>query len=307
MMDKLGAMRIYIAVVESHGFSAAARTLQIPVPTVSRKIAQLEESLGAQLLVRSTRSVTTTEPGLRYYEDIKRVLEDIDSAERLVFGEHRHVKGLLTITAPKLFGRLHLRPVVNEFMKVHKELQVRLLFTNQVLDFLEEHIDVGVRIGGTPGRSMNMEPIGSIRQIVCASPEYLNRCGRPESPEQLAEHETITFSQLGAQRPWVFNHPAKGEYEVKVQARLLVNAAEDAVESAIQGLGITRLSSYQAANSIESGNLEVILEGAEIDPLIVSILVPGGRHVPQKVDAFIKFARPALVEKLQNVSQMCAR
>jgi DNA-binding transcriptional LysR family regulator len=156
-------MRIFVAVVESQGFSAASRALGIPVPTVCRKVANLEEKLGVQLLVRSTRKVSATSSGMHYYDDARRILEDISGANLRVAGEYRQIKGLLTITAPALFGRLYILPIVNDFMRLHDEVEVRLLLTNHMLDMLEEHIDLGVSIGSRSRGSMEIVPVTEMR------------------------------------------------------------------------------------------------------------------------------------------------
>jgi DNA-binding transcriptional LysR family regulator len=187
-MDQLGAMRIFIAVVDSQGFSAASRMLGIPVPTVCRKVAHLEERLGVQLLTRSTRKTTVTDSGHQYYENVRRILEDIDSAERLASGEYKQVKGLLTITAPSLFARLHVLPIVNDFLEMHDNVEVRLLFTNHVLDMLDEHIDLGIRIGQPSSSEMTNSLVGKMRAVVCASPAYLSANGRPLAPDDIIQH-----------------------------------------------------------------------------------------------------------------------
>ena len=232
-MDQLDAMRVYVAVVESQGFSAASRALGIPVPTVSRKVAHLEEKLGVQLLVRSTRKVSATSSGMRYYDDARRILEDINGANRRVAGEYQQIKGLLTITAPALFGRLYILPIVNDFMRLHDEVEVRLLLTNHMLDMLEEHIDLGVSIGSRSSGSMKVVPVTEMRLIVCASPQYLSAAGRPSKPDDLLDHETIPFARSCMQYPWPFKMPAGDIREVNLKSRLLVNTAEAAVDSVL--------------------------------------------------------------------------
>ena len=197
-MDRLAAMRVFVAVVDAQGFSAASRALSMPLPTVSRKIAELENHLGAQLLVRSTRKVTVTDSGRRYYEDVRRILDDIGDAESQVSGEYQAAKGRLSITAPSLFGRLHVLPIVNDFMKIHPDINVQLILTNYVVDLLEEHINLSIRIGALSDRSMNVLQMGSVRQVVCAGPGYLSQQGRPVSPSDLAGHQCISFFKFGA-------------------------------------------------------------------------------------------------------------
>jgi DNA-binding transcriptional LysR family regulator len=289
-MDQLDAMRVYVAVVESQGFSAASRALGIPVPTVCRKVANLEERLGVQLLVRSTRKVSATSSGMHYYDDAKRILEDVSGANRRVAGEYRQIKGLLTITAPALFGRLHILPIVNDFMRLHDEVEVRLLLTNHMLDMLEEHIDLGVTIGSRSRGSIEIIPVTEMRLIVCASPKYLSAAGRPGKPDDLLDHKTITFAKSCMQDPWPFKMLTGDTREINLKSRLVVNTAEAAVDSALQDTGLTQLYYYQAKTHITAGELEVVLESYEIEPDPVVIAIPQGPRTPQKVSAFVDFA-----------------
>ena len=288
-MDQLDAMRVYVAVVESQGFSAASRALGIPVPTVCRKVANLEEKLGVQLLVRSTRKVSATSSGMHYYDDARRILEDVSGANRRVAGEYRQIKGLLTITAPALFGRLHILPIVNDFMRLHDEVEVRLLLTNHMLDMLEEHIDLGVTIGSRSRGSIEIIPVTEMRLIVCASPKYLSAAGRPGKPDDLLDHETITFAKSCMQNPWPFKMPTGDTREINLKSRLIVNT-EAAADSALQHMGLTQLYYYQGKRYIEAGELEVVLENYEPEPEHVIITIPQGPRTPQKVNAFVDFA-----------------
>jgi DNA-binding transcriptional LysR family regulator len=288
-MDQLEAMRVYVAVVESQGFSAASRVLGMPVPTVSRKVANLEEKLGVQLLVRTTRKVSTTSSGMQYYEDARRILEDISGANRRVAGEYQQIKGLLTMTAPALFGRLYILPIVNDFMRLHDEVEVRLLLTNHMLDMLEEHIDLGVSIGSRSAGSMEIIPVTEMRQVVCASPQYLSAAGRPGEPDDLLDHETITYAQSCTQYPWPFKMPTGETREINLKSRLVVNT-EAAADSALQHMGLTQLYYYQGKSYIEAGELEIVLGNYEIEPTPVIIAIPQGPRTPQKVTAFVDFA-----------------
>jgi DNA-binding transcriptional LysR family regulator len=305
-MDRLAAMRVFVAVVDAQGFSAASRALSMPLPTVSRKIAELESHLGAQLLVRSTRKVTVTDSGQRYYEEVRQILDDIGEAERQVSGEYQLPKGHLTITAPTLFGRLHVLPIVNDFMKIHHDISIQLILTNHVVDFLEEHIDLGIRIGILSDSSMVAFQAGSVRQIVCASPGYLAQHGRPLSPNDLAGHQCITFSKIGAPAEWAFKMPSRKIQHFPVPTRLTLNSIQGTVDSAIRDGGLVHLYSYQAAPHVAEGTLEIVLDGYEIEPPPVNIVYPQGRLVPQKVRAFVDFAMPRLRECFVLIETQCS-
>ncbi len=299
-------MRVFVAVVDAQGFSAASRAMSMPLPTVSRKIAELENHLGAQLLVRSTRKVTVTDSGRRYYEDVRRILDDIGDAESRVSGEYQIAKGRLSITAPTLFGRLHVLPIVNDFMRIHNDINVQLILTNHVVDLLEEHINLSIRIGALSDRSMNVLQVGSVRQIVCASPAYLARHGRPLSPGDLAGHQCISFLKFGAPAEWTFKMPSGKIKHFPVQTRLVLNSIEGTVVSSIQDGGLVQLYSYQAASHVAEGTLEIVLGRYEIEPPPVNIVYPQRRLVPQKVSAFVEFARPRLHECLALIETQCS-
>ncbi len=305
-MDRLTSMRVFVAVVDAQGFSAASRTLSMPLPTVSRKIAELESHLGSQLLIRSTRKITVTDSGRRYYEDVRRILDDIGEAERQVSGEYQLPKGRMAITAPTLFGRLHVLPIVNDFMKIHRDINIQLMLSNHVVDLLEEHIDLAIRIGTLSDSSMIALEAGSVRQIVCASPGYLSQHGRPHSPNDLAGHQCVTFSKFGAPAEWAFKMPSSKIEHISVSTRLTLNSIQGAVDSAIRDGGPVQLYSYQAAPHVAEGALEIVLEGFEIEPPPVNIVYPQGRLVPQKLRAFVEFAMPRLRECLALIETQCS-
>ena len=305
-MDRLAAMRVFVAVVDAQGFSAASRVLRMPLSTVSRKIAELESHVGAQLLTRSTRKVIVTDSGWHYYEDARRILDAVEDAERQVSGEYQQPKGHLTITAPTLFGRRIMLPIANGFMRLHRDITIRFQLTNAVVDLLAEHINLGIRIGTLADSSMLATQAGTIREIVCASPHYLAQHGRPLSPSELAGHQCITFARSDAPQEWTFKSPTGQMLRVPIQTKLALNSVEGIVIAAVQDAGVAMVYSYQAAHHIADGCLEIILSDHEIDPLPVSFIYPQGRLVPQKVRAFIDFAMPRLRERLEIVAAQCS-
>jgi DNA-binding transcriptional LysR family regulator len=304
-MDRLHAMQVFVAVVENRGFTAASRALRIPLPTVCRKIAELEEHIGAQLLTRSTRKVAVTDTGDQFYEDTRRILEDLDTIEKQASGEFQHVKGLLSITAPSLFGQKHVLPIINNFIKTHLEIEIRLLFSNQVLDLSEDHIDLGFRIGALTDSFANTIELGHVRQVVCASPSYLAAQNLPVRPEDILEHQCITFSRSGNRVPWAFKTSAGKVKYITPRSRLLLNSAESAIESTLQHCGLTQLYSYQAAPYITKGELAVVLEDFEIPPPPVNLILPHDQRLPQKIKAFSDFAVPTLRDDLKQIRKMC--
>lgn len=292
-MDRLEATRIFVAVADAGSLSGAARRLDVPLATVSRRLAALEEHLGARLLTRTTRRLAPTEAGRRYLEAGRRILADMDAAERAVVGMAEVPRGRLGLTAPYVFGRMHVLPVAAAFLAAWPEVDMRLLLLDRVVDLLDEGLDLAVRIGPLADSAMVAARVGTIGRYVCASPDYLARRGAPSSPGDLAGHPCIAFSAAASVDAWPF--PVDGRtVAVPIRTRLVVSTAEAAVEAAAAGLGITRILSYQAAPALEAGRLQRILVPFEPPPVPVSLVHPEGRLLPAKVRAFRDFAVPRL-------------
>lgn len=298
-MDRIDAMSVLHAVVEVGSLSGAGRRLGIPLSTVSRKVSDLEAHLGARLLVRTTRSIGLTEAGKAYVVATRRILEDLAEAERAAAGEYAVVKGELVITAPIVFGRLHMVPVVTDFLRAYPETDVRLVLADRLLHLVEDHVDLAVRIATLPDSSDVAVKVGTIRRVVCASPEYLKRRGRPQNPAQLADHDIVTFSALAPAGAWTFG---KGEKEqvAPLRSRLTVNTAEAAIDAAIAGVGLTRVLSYQIADAVSAGRLVTVLDDHGPDPVPVNLVYPGQGLLPLKLRVFLDFAAPRLKSTMQG-------
>jgi DNA-binding transcriptional LysR family regulator len=292
-MDRLEAMSILVAAMEAGSLSAAGRRLGMPLATVSRKVSELEAHLNTRLLIRSSRKLSLTDAGESYVAASRRILDAVEEAERGASGEYHAPKGELIISAPILFGRLHVLPVGVEFLEAYPDIDMRLVFSDRVVNLLDERVDLAVRIGELPDSTLLATRVGSIRRIVCASPRYLAKRGRPKAPRELRDHDGVTFEGLAAGDAWTFGTAQKTE-AVPVHSRLVVNTAEAAVDAAVAGLGITRVLSYQAAPALRAGALEVVLRDFEPAPWPVSLAYTGGRFLPLKVRAFIDFAAPRL-------------
>jgi DNA-binding transcriptional LysR family regulator len=300
-MDRFESMSAYVAVVEAQGFSAASRRLGMPLATVSRKVSELEDQLRVKLLNRSTRKVTVTESGQQFFEACRRILSDLAEAERAAAGEYSAPRGELILTTPIVFGRLHLVPIVVEFLQAFREVDVRMLLVDRIVDLLDEHIDVALRIGELADSGMVAARIGSIRWVVCASPAYLAARGVPAHPSELVSHEAVTFAGLSSAREWPFRIGASTEL-FAVRSRFTVTTAEAALDAAIAGAGITRLLSYQAAAAALDGRLVILLRDHEVAANPVSLVYPSGRLVPLKLRAFLDFAVPRLKARLQSIA-----
>jgi DNA-binding transcriptional LysR family regulator len=296
-MDRLEAMSVIVAVTDTGNFSAASRRLGMPVATVSRKVAELETSLKAELFQRSSRRMTLTEAGRDYVEACKRIMEQIDDAERQVSGEYRSPKGDLAVTTPWGLGHTHLLPLAVEFLDAFPEIGLRLLLTDRVVDTVEESIDVSIRIGSLPESSMIATRIGSIRLVVCASPAYLAAKGRPQTPDQIGDHDCIAINPVSSPNAWKFR---KGNREclVPIRSRLCVNTSEAAVIAAISGAGLTRVMSYKMDAAKRAGTLQLVLEDFEQEALPIHIVYSPRKPVPLKLRVFLDWVMPRLKARL---------
>ena len=300
-MDRLEAMEMLVAVVETGSLTAAGRRLGVPLPTVSRKLAELEAHLGTRLMARSTRRIDLTESGRTYLEASRRILDAIGEAERVAAGEHSAPKGELVLTAPIVFGRLHVLPVVTEFLALYPEIDVRLLLADRNLHLIEDHIDIAVRIGALPDSAMVGTRVGAVRWVTCASPDLLQRRGVPKRPEDLAALPVVTFDGPGSPAQWRFGRGKGREMIVAVRSRLSVNTAEACIDAAEAGIGVTRVLSYQAARGVAEGRLRIVLEAFEPEPLPVTLLHQAQGAMPLKMRSFLDFAAPRLRQRLEGL------
>ncbi len=305
-MDRLDGMRVFVAVVDSGGFSAASRTLKMPLATVSRKIAQLETHLGAQLLMRTTRKVTTTDSGQQYYVTARRLLDEIEELEQQASGEFQTPKGQLSLTAPTLFGRLHLSPIASRFSAHYSEVSIRMILSNEIVNYLEEDINIGIRIGQLTDNSMVAVQVGHVHSLICASPDYLRRHGCPATPQELLDHRCISYFRNSSPKGWSFKMPSGAVQHFPHGANSIFNSTEAIVDWVTWGHGISALFSYQAAEHLAKGELKIILSEYDVEPFPVSFVYPQGRLLPQKVRCFIDFALPLLRARLQEIDHQCS-
>lgn len=295
-MDRFGAMSVFAAVVAAQSFSAASRALRMPLPTVSRRVAELERHLDAKLLVRGTRKLTLTEAGGAYLAACHRILDSVAEAERGAAGEYNTPQGELVITAPVTLGRLHAVPIVAEFLATHARVDLRLVLSDRPLNLIDEHLDLAIRVGELPDSSLVAVRVGMIRSVVCASPAYLQRRGTPKSLEELAAHDCVTFSVLGSADAWQF--PERSI--VPVRSRLVASTAEAALDAALCGVGLTRLLSYQVADAVKAKRLVVVLRKFEPAALPVSLVYVRERRLSGKLRAFLDFATPRLRASIER-------
>jgi len=296
-MDRFAAMRVFAAIAEQGSLSAAGRALGMPLATVSRHLSALEDHLGARLITRTTRRLVLTEPGLHYLESCRRIMAELDSAELRLAGGQAEPQGELAFTAPVVFGRLHVLPVVVAFLEAYPRVTARMLLVDRVVDMVEEGLDLSVRIGPLADSSLIATRVGATRYVACASPSYLARRGTPDSPQDLTSHDCISFNTLSLADRWRFY--GQKRQVVSVQPRLSVNTAEAAIDAAVAGVGITRVLSYQAASRLADGSLRLILEDFEPEAAPVSLLHREDRLPQAKVRDFVAFAAPLLRKALR--------
>ena len=295
-MNRLEAMSTLLAAVDAGSLSAASRKLGVPLATVSRRVSDLEAVLRTKLLVRTSRSLELTDAGRSYIVACRDILAAVDQAERTAAGEYAAPRGEIVVTAPIVFGRLHVLPVIVEFLMAYPDIDVRLVLTDRVTNFIEDHVNVALRIGALPDSSLIATRLGNVRRVVCASPAYLaaHRPG-PSRPIDLEGHACITFEGLMSPTVWKFRN-AKGEIPVAIKSRLVVNTAEAAIDAAVAGVGVTRVLSYQIAEALRARTLKILLGDFEPEPSPVNLVYAGQGLLPIKTRAFVDFA----VERLRR-------
>lgn len=298
-MNRLQSMGVLVAVADAGSLSAAGRKLGMPLATVSRKVSELERDLKTRLLIRSTRQLILTESGRGYVAACRRILDDVQEAERAAAGEYSAPRGELVITAPVVFGRLHVLPVLVEFLQAYSEVNVRLALGDRIVNLLEDHIDLALRIGTLPDSGLIATTLGSIRRVVCASPAYLAKQEVPRHPRDLAAHRCVSFEPFATANTWHFQVDG-ADIAVPIHPRLVVSTAEAAIDAAISGIGVTCVFSYQVESALIAGHLKLLMESFEPAPIPVSFLYSSQGRLPLKLRALIDFAAPRLRARLEK-------
>jgi len=288
-VDLMQAMKTYVTVVESGGFTAAARKLDISLSVVSRVVTEIEAHLGVRLLTRTTRVVRPTDTGATYFENCKRILGDVEDAELAAAGTHTSPRGQLVVTAPVLFGAMHVTPIVVDYLRRYPEVGVNCLLLDRNVNLVDEGVDVGVRLGELPSSSLQAIPVGRVRRVVCASPAYLKEHGLPRTPEDLARHTLIQVTGISSMSEWRFVHQGES-VPCRFSPRLATTTNDSAIAAAVAGLGLTRVMSYQIAGELWDDKLRVVMADYEPAPVPIHVIHREGRHAMQKVRAFLDLA-----------------
>ncbi|MES2495810.1 MAG: LysR family transcriptional regulator [Pseudomonadota bacterium] len=288
-MDRFETLTAFVAVADQRGFAAAARTLGTSPPAITRAVAALENHLGVSLFHRSTRAVSLTDEGAAFLEPARRILADLREAEQIVMGGRSVPRGQLYVTAPVTFGRMHVLPTIGALLAKYEGLSARMMLLDRNVRIIEEGIDVAVRIGTLADSALRVVGIGTVGQVIVASPAYLAEHGVPTCPADLGDHRCIVGSGVRVGSAWPFG--TKGQAIETVSARLTVNTIDATIAAAEAGLGLANVLSYQVAGAIAAGRLVPLLEDHAPSRLPVSLLYDAGRATMPAVRAFIEAMR----------------
>jgi DNA-binding transcriptional LysR family regulator len=293
-MDRLRSIQVFVSVAEHGGFAPAARALAMSPPAVTRSMAALEDHLGVRLLHSTTRSVRLTEAGARFLEHGQRLLLDLQAAEEAALGAHGVPRGMLRVTAPMLFGRLYVTPILGAFLDLYPEVTCQTLFLDRSVNLMDEGLDVAVRIGVLPDSTLTAIRVGTVRWVTFAAPSYLEKFGAPEHPRDLAGHRLIQSVSVSEAREWTYAE-AGDELRIKIEPRLRMNTNDAIVALAARGWGVSRLLSYQIAPDVGRGRLRPVLEDYELPGIPIHVVHREGRMTSPKVRACVDF----LVDRLR--------
>lgn len=285
-MDRLDAMRAFVSVADLEGFAPAARKLGLSAPAVTRLVASLEEHLGARLLQRTTRSVTLTDVGARYLERARRILGDVEEAEGSVQAERTQPSGRLVVSAPLMFGRLHVGPIMSAYLKKYPDVSAEFRLSDRMVNLVDEGVDLAVRIGHLADSSVVARTVGDMRRVVAGAPRYLRARGTPVKPSDLAGHDIVQFTSTGALSEWRFTENGR-DIRIPYTSRFATNSTDAAVLYAEQGGGLISVLAYQAADAIKAKRLKIVLADYEPPPMPIHLVYPTSRLLSAKVRTFI--------------------
>jgi DNA-binding transcriptional LysR family regulator len=287
-MDKLTSIKAFTRVVQHGSFAAAARELRLSRSAVSKYVIELEQELGAQLLVRTTRSASPTENGQAYFERCTTILAELEEADRAVARLQSEPRGLLRVNAPMSFGTLHLGRAVADFMEKYSELQIQLVLSDQQIDPVQEGFDVTLRIADLPSSSLIARKIAPAARVICAAASYLERRGTPKHPDDLRDHDCLTYGYLATGNQWKLTGP-NGDHWIHIPWTLCSNNGEVLRDAVVRGRGIALLPTFIVGADLQEGSLRSILTGYSAPEIAVYAIYPQTRHLSVKVRMFIDF------------------
>ncbi|WP_199525622.1 MULTISPECIES: LysR family transcriptional regulator [unclassified Herbaspirillum] len=303
-MDRLEAMAMLVASVEEGSLSAAARKLNVSAPTLTRNVSDLEAMVGTRLIIRTTRKLALTEAGVEYVAAAKRILEDVDELERRAAGEFTTPRGELVVTSPVQVARLRVLPVINQFLALYPEIRIRLVQSDRIIDLIDVHADVAIRVGKLRDSSLVATRVGALRVVTVASPALLDKHGRPETPEDLSKFPCVVFDSPSLS-PWRYRSQDTGQtYTVSDVPRLLVSSPDAAVDAAIAGIGVTFILEHDVHDAVKAGKLKYVLQEFEVEPIPVHVVFLSREAMPAKLRRFIDYAVPQLRELLAEFGRI---
>jgi DNA-binding transcriptional LysR family regulator len=296
-MDKLHAMRALVAIADGGSLTRAAAALDSSLPAMVRTLAALERSLGVRLINRTTRRLAFTEEGREYLERCRRVIAEVDDAEAALTARQAEARGTLRITASVLFGRLHVAPLVAEFMAAHQRVRIELMLWDRVVDLLDEGLDLAVRIGALDDSSLVAIPVGDTQRVACASPAYLRAHGAPATPQALRDHSCIGFTSLAPTHEWDLRRDGR-PVRVRIDGAFTTNQVDTAIDACERGLGVGFFLAYQIEARVRSGALRYVLGEFSPPAMPVHLVYPHARLLPSRVRSFLDWIAPRLRARL---------
>ena len=289
-MDRLGWMEAFVQTVDEGSMTKAAARLEVSLPVVVRALAALERRVGVRLLNRTTRRLHLTEPGAQYYEHCKRMLAELREGERSVSAQRSRPIGTVRVSAPVMFGRLHVAPAVAEFLECHPEVSVDLTLTDRIIDLVEDGMDVAVRIGVLPDSGLGAVPLGATQRVICASPGYLKRAGEPATPGEVKAHNFIRFSALVGVRDVVLHQDGRGIH-VPIRSSFTSNHGDAVIDAALRGLGLACVLYYQVMAPVRAGALRLVMREYCPPPVPIHAVYLHPRMTSAKVRTFVEHLR----------------
>jgi len=297
-MNRFQEMTAFVSVVKNESFSKAADELFVVRSAVSSRVNSLEERLGVQLLIRTTRKINLTEDGERFYENCINILNMLNEAEQETINQHRNLTGTIRISAPLTFGVNYLSPILNEFLNVHPNISLNFDLNDRTVNILEENIDLVVRIGKLPDSTLMSRSLSPSPRVVSASPAYIDKNGEPNSPGELSQHMGINYSYASKSQYWQFQSQDKKWSSVIIPSRFQTNNSDVLLQAAINGLGILNLPTFMCADAINKKLLIPILTDYKLEQDTIYVLYPQQNHLPRRIRMLIDF----LIEKFKDVN-----
>jgi DNA-binding transcriptional LysR family regulator len=285
-MDKFGAMKAFVRIVDAGSLTGAAASLDTSLPSVVRTLAALEREVGVSLLKRTTRRIHLTDEGAQYLERCRDILAATQEAEDILVSRRTEPIGKLSVTASVLFGRRYLGPIVNDFLLRHPKVSAEVLFVDRLVNLIEEGIDVAVRIAHLRDSSMIAIPVGRVRRVACASGKYLREHGVPQSPDEVRKHLCVRHVGLVPRSEWHFRL-GKRQVIVPIRSVMTSNEIDAALDACLNGLGLGFFLSYMVASHRKSGKLKYVLENFETELMPVQVVYPQARQMSNKVRVFV--------------------